>query len=395
MTVTGRLALAVLLAFFHAFALHAQTDTSPRDRLESARRVLDDAVSRGTIGSAVGLIARADEIVLLHGAGDIGPGVPMPVNAIARLASIQKPITATAVLLLHERGLLQLTDAVDRWFPGFGARVLTERGDTVPAERAITIHDLLTHQAGLIGEGAEYDTLWETATTHDFARGIGAIPLRFQPGSAYDYGCCGSAYEVLAAIVERVSGKTLKEFLTTEVLHPLRMYDTYFFVPAPHLDRLATHYRVTDGALAVARPRGAESPETAFYAGGGSLRSTVTDYHRFLLMLLRGGELDGARILRPETVRSMMTNQIGAKYPAPGYGWGYGARVQTGDPAASALRRATVGAYEWNGGTGTQFILNPADGLIAIVFVPSWPGTPGVGAVRSAFLDAAIATIAR
>jgi CubicO group peptidase (beta-lactamase class C family) len=343
----------------------------------------------------VGLIARADEIVLLHGAGDIEPGVPMPVNAIARLASIQKPITATAVLMLHERGLLQLTDVVDRWFPGFGARVLTEGGDTVAAERSVTIHDLLTHQAGLIGEGAEYDALWESATTHEFARRIGAIPLRFQPGSGYDYGCCGSAYEVLAAIIERVSGMTLKDFLTVEVLHPLRMYDTFFFVPAPRLNRLATHYRVTDGTLAVAVPRGVENPETAFYAGGGSLRSTVTDYHRFLLMLLGGGELDGARLLRPETVRLMMTNQIGTRYPAPGYGWGYGARGNTGAPSSGASRHSTVGAYEWNGGTGTQFILNPADGSIAIVFVPSWPGTPGVGPVRTAFMEAAMAALAR
>lgn len=358
---------------------------------EEARDVLRGAVDRGLVGSAVGLVARGDQLLMIEAAGEIGPGDPMPVNAIARLASIQKPITAAAVLMLYERGQLALTDPVDRWFPGFGARVVTADGETVAALRPPTVLELLTHQAGLIPEGPELDELWDLPSTQEFARRIGAIPLRFQPGARFEYGCCGSAYEVLAAIVEQVSGQSFKEFLDANVLGPLRMTDTYFFVPASKHHRLAAHYgRDRDGVLIVVRPRGQESPETAFYAGGGSLRSTVLDFYRFTLMLLNGGALDGVRLLRSDTVRMMTSNQVGSSYPSAGYGWGLGMRVRTDTALAGD---AGPGAFGWNGGTGTQFEVDPASRLIAIVFAPTWPGTPHVSELRNEFISQARAAI--
>jgi CubicO group peptidase (beta-lactamase class C family) len=371
---------------------YAQTIERPGPAFDGARVVLDNAVVTGGIGSAVGLIARGDQILFLHGVGEIEPGAPMPLNALARIASIQKPITAAAVLILRERGQLTLDDPVDRWFPEFGQRVLTATGDTVGAVRRPTIRDLLTHQAGVIPGGPELDDLWEVSTNQEFARRLSRIPLRFQPGSQYDYGCCGSAYEILAAIVEQVSGQSFKEFLTANVLDPLRMSDTYFFVPEPKYHRLAAHYgRDRTGGLTVVQPRGQESPETAFYAGGGSLRSTVLDYYRFLLMLSNGGDLDGVRVLQPETVAMMTTNQVGSRYPASGFGWGFGVRVQTDEVPGSP----GPGTFGWNGGTGARFEVHPESGTIAIIFVPSWPGTPGVSELRAEFIAAAMAGVRR
>lgn len=382
----GAIAIAVLLL---ASDGRCQSAGPTPIALDEAARVVHDAVAQGLIGSGVVLIARGDEILLVEAAGNIGPGEPMPVNAIARLASIQKPITAAAVLMLHERGQLALTDPADKWFPGLGARMVTESGDTVASPRAPTVFELLTHQAGLIPAGPELDELWAASSTQEFARRIGAIPLRFPPGSRFEYGCCGSAYEVLAAIVEQVSGQSFKEFLHANILGPLGMTDTYFFVPERKQSRLAAHYgRDSAGTLFVRRARGHESPETAFYAGGGSLRSTVLDYYRFVLMLHNGGELDEHRILRPETVRTMMSNQVGTKYPVAGYGWGYGMRVALALPSTDSTGPGRVG---WNGGTGTQFEIDPASGTIAIIFLPSWPGTTGINDVRTEFISRALA----
>lgn len=359
---------------------------------EEAGSVLESAVAKGSVGSAVGLIAQGDQIFFLRAVGDIERGKPMPLNAIARMASIQKAITAAAVLILYERGQLDLGAPVDKWFPDFGARVLASNGETVAALRRPTVFDLLTHQAGLIPEGPELDELWDVSATQEFARRIGRIPLRFQPGSQFEYGCCGAAYEVLAAIVEQVSGQSFKDFLTANVLKPLGMSDTYFFVPESKLHRLAVHWgRDREGRLTVVRPRGREEPENAFYSGGGGLRSTVLDFYRFLLMLLNGGELDGVRLLTPQSVRMMTTNRVGSSYPAAGYGWGFGVEVQTGTAASGAERRA----FGWNGGTGTQFEVDPASGMIAVIFVPTWPGTPGVSELRTDFIRKAMASATR
>jgi CubicO group peptidase (beta-lactamase class C family) len=248
------------------------------------------------------------------------------------------------------------------------------------------VFDLLTHHAGLVARGPELEALWNVSTNQEFARRIGRIPLRFQPGSRFEYGCCGAAYEVLAAVVEQISGQSFKDFLTENILDPLDMKDTYFIVPESKLHRLAAMYgRDQDNKLVVVRQRGDEAPESAFYSGGGGLRSTVSDFYRFQLMLLNGGELEGVRLLKPKTVRMMTTNQI---EPNAGFGYGFGVGVQTDTAAAGGVEK---GAYGWNGGTGTRFLVDPKSGLVAIVFLPTWPGTPGVSEARSTFISTAFA----
>jgi CubicO group peptidase (beta-lactamase class C family) len=364
--------------------------TAPDPRFEPVERQLRLAVTTGTIGSAVGLIARDDSILIRTAVGEIEPGVPMPPNAITRLASITKPVTATAVLLLAEQGKLRLSDRVDTWFPGFGS-VVQQGGRTVPASRPVTVRDLLTNQAGLATEGAAYDSLFGVATADEYARRIGALPLRFQPGTQFEYGCCGSAYEVLGAIVERVTGEPYRDFLQSRVLRPLKMNDTYFNVPPEKRDRLAAQYRRdATGTLVPFRRRGQEENETTFFSGAGGLRSTVDDYHRFARFLLNGGELEGVRLLSAESVRAMTTNQVGQGYPTAGYGWGYGVRVRTSrEPDGSDA----IGSFGWNGGTGTLFLVDPTNRLIFVVMMPSNPGTPGVTAARNAFVAAGYAVV--
>ncbi len=388
--------MTALLIWLFAFAPvggHAQRAEWPADALSAAGNVLTVAAENGTAGGALGLIARGDEVLLLHAVGEIGPGQPMPINAIVRLASITKAVTATAVLILAERGEIQLDARVEDWLPGFGRRILAPDGDTVAAERGVTIMDLLTHRAGLIAGGAELERLWDVSTAREFATRIGAIPLRFQPGSRFEYGCCGAAYEVLAAIVEQISGESFKDFLAVHVFEPLGMTDTYFSVPESKRHRLSAHYgRDSAGRLTLVRARGEEEVESAFYSGGGGMRSTVLDYHRFALMLLNGGELDGVRVLQPESVQMMRTNQVGDQYPGDGFGWGFGVRVRT---TTTTDDGSGLGSFGWVGGTGTAFEVDPNSRMIAIVFVPTWPGTPGVSDLRNRFMAAATAASGR
>jgi CubicO group peptidase (beta-lactamase class C family) len=264
----SRLHAALLLAL--AGPAGAQRVSVSDPRLEPAEREIRAAVDGGVVPAVVGLIARGDTVLFRQAVGEIEPGVPMPADAIARVASITKPVTAAAVLLLVEEGSLRLTDRVDRWYPGFGARVQTGDGGDglVAAERPVTVRDLLTHQAGLATGGPAYDSLFAAATADEYARRIGALPLRFQPGTRFEYGCCGSAYEVLGAIVEKVSGRPYGDFLAERVLRPLGMRDTYFAVPPEKRDRLAGQYRrQPSGALVPFRRRGEEEPPTAFQSG--------------------------------------------------------------------------------------------------------------------------------
>jgi CubicO group peptidase (beta-lactamase class C family) len=367
--------------------------------LRRAHEVLQRAVTSHTVGSAVGLIARSNQIVFIDTVGEAEPGVPMPENAIMRLASITKPITAVAVLMLFEQGKLQLDDPVEKYLPEFhGLKVAGRDPHGQPSmlydlERPITIYDLLTHQAGLAPDGSpELNSIWDQAkTVQEFSARLARLPLRFQPGTRFEY---GPAYEVLTAIVELVTRQPYARFLTDEVLAPLKMTDTYFFVPPQKLQRLAAQYQKdsTGGALSIWRRRGQEEQPTEFYSGGGGLRSTVKDYYRFVQFLLNKGVLDGVRLLSPKAVELMTVNQVASRYPDENYGWGFGVEIRT-SPAGSKL--GSVGSYGWNGGTGTLFVADPSERLIVIVFVPTTPGTPGVDALRDAFVNAAYQAILR
>lgn len=356
-----------------------------------ARLTLMTAVQSGHVGSAVGLIARGGKVMFLEAVGMAGPDVPMMPDAIVRLSSITKPITATAIMILVEEGKLSLTDSVNRFFPQFGHRVLGDRAagqdSTVPAVRPVTVFDLLTHQSGISTDDSEFDRLWTQArTAQEFSAMLGTFPLRFQPGTRFHYGFMGSSYEVLAGIVERVTGETFAAFVDRRIIQPLQMRDTWFTVPSDKRSRLAAQYRQeSSGTLTRFRELGQEEPTTSFFSGGGGLRSTVLDYFRFAQFLLNRGELEGVRLLKSETVRQMLTNQVASGYPTAGFGWGFGVQVRT-EPGSGAEHEGNFG---WNGGTGTLFLVDPIEQMIVVIFAPSTPRSSGVNQLRQEFVGAA------
>jgi CubicO group peptidase (beta-lactamase class C family) len=376
-----RALLSLFLLALSPRLLAEDTGISPA-RLKRAREVLERVVTSRTAGSAIGLIARSGRIVFLESAGDAAP------DAISRLASITKPLTAVAVLILQEQGKILLSDPVQKYLPEF-AGLKTEDGTS--ANRPITVHDLLTHEAGLANEGPEYEKLWDARTAREFSAGLARIPLRFQPGTRFEYGYAGSAYDVLTAIIEQVSGEGYDTFLAREVLIPLKMLDTSFSVPESKRSRLAAQYsKGPSGTLVAFRARGQEETPGVFYSGAGGLRSTVSDYLRFAQCLLNRGELDGVRLLSPGSVALVTASHTGSRYPNEHYGWGLGVRVRT---SAAGDEPGSVGSYGWNGGTGTLFVVDPAEQLIVIVFVPTVPRTPGVDEARKGFVNAAYQSI--
>jgi CubicO group peptidase (beta-lactamase class C family) len=354
--------------------------------------MLQKAVDDKIAGSVVGLIARDGKILFEEAFGEAGPGEKMNTNAIVRMASIGKATTAVTILTLNEKGLIQLSDPVEKYLPeysGMKVQVLKPDGqkELVNPERSITIYDLLTHRAGFSagGQGVGIDDLWDKAkTVKEFASLLAQLPLVSQPGSTFEY---GPAYEVLAAITETVTEMSFNDYTNKVLLEPLKMNDTYFFVPEEKKNRLVAQYKKDSvGQLVLFRVKGQEEQPSQFYAGGGGLRSTVKDLYRFAQMLLNKGELDGVHILSPKTVELMTTNHIPGGAFGPNYGWGFGVAVRI---SLADTEIGSIGSFGWNGGTGTQYLVDPAEKLISIIFVPSVPRTPGVGRLRDAFMNSA------
>jgi CubicO group peptidase (beta-lactamase class C family) len=358
-------------------------------RLDRAVQILRDAVERRVAGSAVALVERRGEVVLYEAFGEMEPGVPMRRDAICRMASIGKSITAVAAMVLVERAVLRLDDPVAKYLPEYGEVQVEERDQAtgavrrLPPQRPPTVRDLLLHTAGFGPEDGRYDAVWRDAeTVADFAAALARLPLTAHPGAEHRY---GPAYEVLAALIERASGLPFDSFVEREVLTPLGMVDTSFRVPEEKLGRYAGIYeKDVTGDLRMYRRRGQEEPPTRFTSGGGGLRGTVGDFHRFARMLLDRGELDGARLLSPKTVELMTSDHLSSLSPDAEGGWALGFWVRR----KLLADLGSAGAFGWNGGTGTLFLVDPAERLIIVVFLPSQPRTPGVWEVRDAFVTA-------
>jgi CubicO group peptidase (beta-lactamase class C family) len=320
-------------------------------------------------------------------------------DTLFRLASSSKPVTAAAILILMEEGRLKLTDPVSKYIPEFkNPRVMMEadrapqpmadrpnpapKTYTVPAEREITIVDLLTHTSGLASGGsanAEAAALLKerkpTDTLADFIPRLGALPLDFQPGTRWRYsGLAG--FDTLGRIAEIVSGMTFDQFLRTRLFEPLGMNDTYFNVPEKEQPRLATIYNRTEKGLQIpANPLRIGGP--VYFSGAGGLVSTVGDYFQFAQMLCGGGLWNGKRIFSPWTVDLMLSNNVGDLFlgqigrPPRGMGFGLGGEVVLN--AAEARMRKPEGSYGWDGAFGTYWWVNRAEQMVAIIFVQ----TPG------------------
>jgi CubicO group peptidase (beta-lactamase class C family) len=365
------------------------------ERLERLSQVFQQYVTDDKLAGAVALVARHGKVAYLETFGfrDLESEAPMPEDAIFRIASQSKAIVSVGVMVLQEEGRLLITDPVGKYLPEFRhttVAVPREDGgyDVVDASRAIRIRDLLTHTAGIgYGEGVARDQ-WAAAGIQGWyfahrdepigatvAR-MAALPFDAQPGERYVY---GYSTDILGALIERVSGLPLDEFLRTRIFEPLGMRDTHFYLPEAKVDRLAVVYSATrEGGLERAPDPGGMVGQGAYvtgprrsFSGGAGLLSSAEDYARFLQMMLNGGELDGARILSPNTVRLMTVNHIGDLELSHGVGFGLGFSVLK-DLGARGTP-GSVGEFGWGGAYHSSYWVDPQEDLVVVYFTQLIP----------------------
>ena len=359
------------------------------ERLERLGKVLEDYVADGSLPGAVVMVLRDGAVAYEKAVGysDAEAGTPLATDAIFRIASQTKAIVSVAVMMLQEDGALLISDPLGKHLPAFDSTTVAvprEDGgyDVVPANRPVTIRDLLTHTAGIgYGWGPGGDrwqeaeiTGWYFAHRDEPVRAtvdrMAALPFQAQPGERYVY---GYATDILGALVEEVSGQTLDDFLRSRLFDPLDMRDTHFYLPPGKAGRLASvHGHDRDGKL-VRSPEGpgmntqgeyVTGPRASF-SGGAGLLSTARDYARFLQMMLNGGTLGDARILSPATVALMTSNHVGDLMgPGSGFGLGFQVRLDLG----AAGQPGSVGDYGWGGAYHTTYWVDPAERLVVVYF---------------------------
>lgn len=353
------------------------------------RQVEADATA-GRLPGAVLVVARKGQIVHASAVGKLAPDqtAPMTRDAVFRIYSMTKPIVSVAAMILVEEGKLRLSDPVSRHFPEMkGVKLGLEKTgsdgtpqlERVNAPREMTVHDLLRHTSGLT-----YGVFGRSAVKSEYLkadlrpgapglnfdnaemmRRLGSLPLAYAPGTTWEYSV---STDVLGAVVEKVSGKTLDVFLRERIFEPLRMKDTGFSVPASQHGRIAEAFPVDpDSRQKVQLLDVKASPR--LLSGGGGLVSTADDYLRFAQMMLNGGTLDGARIVSRKTIEYMTSDHLAgvrgpAYLPGPGHGFGLGVAVRTATGESPLI--GSVGDYYWGGYAGTYFWVDPKESLVAV-----------------------------
>ncbi|MFD7179449.1 serine hydrolase domain-containing protein [Streptomyces sp. NPDC059904] len=356
--------------------------------MTSLQDIFAPHVRDGSLPGAVALVARGDRVeVATAGSAALGGGSPMARDSIFRVASITKPITAAAVMMLVDERRIALDDPVDRWLPEIAKPVVVRTpdapvDDVVPAARPITVADLLTFRAGwgfpsdfslpavqaLFGLQKNGLSPQLVAPPDEWMAHLARIPLLDQPGEAWLYNTCS---DIQGVLISRVSGSALPDFLAERVFEPLGMTDTGFEVPAGKLDRFTTSYRPrAEGGLEPAdAPDGQWSSLPEFPSGAGGLVSTADDWYAFARMLLAEGVVGGRRLLSSDAVRQMTTDHLTAAQReasglfTEGQGWGFGGSVDV----APVDPWNVMGRYGWVGGTGTAAHLVPSTGAVGIL----------------------------
>lgn len=372
------------------------------DRLVRLDTAMERYVAGETVAGMVSLVLRDGRVVLerAHGWRDKERRVAMTPDTIFRIASQTKALTSVAALILMEEGRLGLADPVSRYIPAFATLTVARSGEagmtTVPARRAITVRDLLTHTAGFsYGTGRDVAPLyaaqglgpaagagWYLADKDEpictTMERLATLPLVAQPGEAWVY---GYSTDVLGCVVERASGLSLDEYLRATIIDPLGMRDTHFYLPESKRGRLAVVYAGGADGRVVRAPEGAhgqghyvDGPRRSF-SGGAGLVSTARDYARFLEMIRNGGALDGVRILSPRTVALMTTNQTGTLHSPNGLGWSL-AFETTERVGANGLDG--VGAYGWGGAYGSVYKVDPQSGMVMVFLMQLVPNSTDI-----------------
>ena len=348
-------------------------------------------VDEGRVGGIVTLVARRGRLVHWNAVGfrDLESGDPLEPNDIFRIQSMTKPITSVAVMMLVEDGAVSLDDPVSRHLPAFADVEVYAEGELVSPRRPITVADLLGHTSGLtygLFGRTQVDSLYREANVFsgdlaNLVEEVAGLPLLGHPGSRWNYSV---STDVLGGLVEVVGGQPFDEFLRARIFTPLGMTDTDFVVPPEKTARFTTSYAATrNGALRVVDSpvEGAYNTKPVLLLGGSGLVSTAADYVRFAQMLLNGGELDGARILRPETVELMRTNRLAedlipisiATWRADGYGFGLGFSVLVDDEATPGPDND--GVFRWWGIGSTYFWIDPEAELVGLLLTQLNPPT--------------------
>ena len=384
--------------------------------MSDLRGILQTHVSSGSVPGAVALVAHGDQVeVQAAGAADVDGTSPMTRDSIFRIASITKPITAAAALMLAEDGRIALDEPVGRWLPELASPVVVRTpaspvDDVVPAVRPITVADLLTFRAGYgfpsdftlpvvsllfseLLQGPPQPQL--VAAPDEWMATLSRIPLLHQPGEAWLYNTCS---DILGVLIARVSGRPFPEFLAERLFEPLGMADTGFEVPAGQLGRVPSYYRPgpAGGLELVDAPAGQWRSAPAFPSGAGGLVSTADDWYRFGRLLLAGGSAGGRQLLPAESVRQMITDHLtpaqrdASRLFLEGQGWGFGGSVDV-----AAIDPWNVpGRYGWVGGTGTAAHIIPVTGAVTILLTQvetSGPTPPAL--MRDFWLYAATARV--
>jgi CubicO group peptidase (beta-lactamase class C family) len=369
------------------------------ERLQRINQLVQQYIDNHQISGAVTMVSRKGRVAYFEAQGlmDIESKAAMRRDAIFRMASMSKPVTGVAILMLMEEGKLRLTDLVSRFIPEFksakvamlktpaGPPVPAAQGQpppppeiyTVPAEREITIRDLMTHTSGLESGGAgtrEGARIAPRSTSSNLAAYVptlGGVPLDFQPGAQWRYSAL-AGIETLGRIVEIASGLTFDQFLKQRIFEPLGMKDTAFYPTDDRMPRVVTLYERKDGTLARTDTPSWLATKTLF-SGGGGLWSTAEDYMQFAQMLVNGGALNGKRILSPRTVDLMGSNHVGEFYSGAGQqrlkGMGFGLTVEVVLDGVAANRRESNGSFGWDGAFGTHFWVDRKEQLAGLLMV--------------------------
>lgn len=372
------------------------------ERLKRVTEVAQSMVDAGQVPGIITQVARHGKIIHTDVIGTRGAQDPRPLeeDALFRIYSMTKPITAVAAMMLYEEGEFHLGDPVSKFIPELKDLKVLKDGRHVAAETEMTMHHLLTHTAGF-SYGFEPDNpvdlayreskLLESRDLDEFVERLAALPLEQEPGVRWHYSV---AVDVTGLVVQRISGMGFDEFLRTRIFDPLDMPDTFFVVPEDKRDRFLPNHAWDAEAntfVAFEDPNfNPGDPDVRFFSGGGGLVSTTRDYMRFCEMLRNGGELDGARLLSPKTIDFIRQNHLHATSSevrdgtqrdavlgpsADGFGFGLGFGVIT-DPASVGVL-GSKGEYFWGGAAGTVFWIDPLEDLVLVAMIQlmasPWP----------------------
>ena len=393
----------LLFALLSTFTLSAQLKlSSPEavgmssDRLDYLTDVMQDFVDDGDLPGTVVLVSRRGEVPYFKAFGDsdIEDDVPMKDNTIFRIASQTKPIVSVGIMILQEQGRLLISDPVGDHIPEFKKTTVAVAIDSggyevVPADRQITIRDLLTHTAGIGYGGGPAAIEWNKAGIQGWyfahreepiletVKKMASLPQEAQPGERFVY---GYNTDILGALIEVVSGETLEDFLQSNILDPLGMTDTHFYLPPEKTNRLAKVYSASDAGLTLAPSPGGMVGQGAYvggprvsFSGGAGYLSTASDYATFLQMMLNKGTYKGHRILSKKSVELMTVDHLGdIEFPwtgGTGFGLGFSVLKDLGDRGALG----TVGEYAWGGAYHSVYWVDPKEELIVVYFTQLIP----------------------